>query len=230
MPSEFELKFLLPPERLAAVRLLLDSRCEADPAFPDNVVCSIYFDTVHLQLLDENRNGDRFKTKVRVRWYESPASGSSDPASVLEVKHRMGERRSKWRAQSPFSSSWLAQVSLEDSALLGVSRVAARDAPIPPMQLIPYVLVKYRRQRYFEPLSGSRISLDTEIRVPKVNSHRLPGLASSPFETTVLEVKNSGGTLPPSLQCVTGLGCRKASFSKYSAGLNAAANGAQPIT
>jgi len=230
MSAEYELKFLSPPERLAAVRNLLDCRCEADRSFAENTVCSIYFDTVQLRLLDESRNGDRFKTKIRARWYEDPVTEISDPASMLEVKHRIGSQRSKWRIKSPFSSAWLAQAQLEDSALLGMSRFAARYAPIPPMQLVPYLLVKYRRRRYVEPLSGSRVSLDTEIRVSKTNLRRLPGPAPGRFETIVFEVKNSHGTLPGSLQCITALGCRKASFSKYSACMNAAMSGNRPST
>lgn len=132
MSAEYELKFLLPPERMAAARLILDARCQADRDFAENIVCSIYFDTVHLRLLDENRNGDRFKTKVRVRWYEDPVTGINGPISMLEVKHRIGDRRSKWRTRSPYSSAWLARARLEDSALLAVSRHTALKAPIPP--------------------------------------------------------------------------------------------------
>jgi hypothetical protein len=230
MSAEYELKFLSPPERLAAVRQFLDCRCEADRSFAENTVCSIYFDTLQLRLLDENRNGDRFKTKVRIRWYEDPVTGLSDPVSMLEVKHRIGGRRSKWRSQSPFSSQWLSEAFLEDPTLLDVSTVATREAPIPPMQLVPYVLVKYHRRRYFEPLSGSRVSLDTEIRVSKVNSRRLPGPVASKFETNILEVKNSDGKLPSSLRFVTVLGCRKQSFSKYSACMDAAMNANRPST
>jgi hypothetical protein len=80
---------------------------------------------------------------------------------------------------------------------------------------IPLMLLRYRRDRFLEPISRSRISLDTDIVAVAVNRRALSAIDHSPLGTAVLEVKGSGDRLPPALQPMLALGFRKRAFSKF---------------
>ncbi len=178
---------------------------------------SIYYDTLDLRFFQEKLASDDRKTKVRVRWYEDPVRGRVLPASFLEVKYRLGSRRKKLRVKAQEPAAWFSGTSLESPRLLPIPSRLRSIGLEPPAGLQPLLTVRYHRRRFVEPLSRSRISLDTAISVHRANRRLLPWRKSIPLDTGVLEVKNMMGDLPARLRPLLGTGIRLSSFSKYGA-------------
>jgi hypothetical protein len=76
------------------------------------------------------------------------------------------------------------------------------------------MLIRYRRDRFVDPLTQSRVSLDAEIVAISANRRYVPRIDPSPLTTAVLEVKGASEQLPATLRSLLPLGIRKSSFSK----------------
>lgn len=214
---EFETKYLVGRSRVAAVRALLNARCVPDSRYPENLVAGIYFDSLGLEHLHEKLDSNHSKIKVRLRWYESAPGTPGDDQAFLEIKRRIGKRRTKSRVPARLPAATLAGMSLTDPALRDELGALSRHAGLAAARLWPCLLVRYRRLRFVEPLTGSRISLDVDIRTGRVNPLLAATPRRSPLDVAVLEVKNADGRLPIALRPCLQLGCRSASFSKYAA-------------
>ncbi len=83
---------------------MLRALLREDRRHPANVVVSIYYDTRGVDLLHDKIDGQRFKTKVRLRWYEKLAAGQPESPVFAELKYRIGSRRRKLRARAPLGS------------------------------------------------------------------------------------------------------------------------------
>ncbi len=213
-PPEFELKYLLPGPAAAAALGALRTLCRPDRRYPCNDVLTIYYDTPELDCLRDKLASHLYKAKLRLRWYEGAGAGA-DGGSFLELKFRLGPRRRKLRLETPLEAGWLRTAALDDRRL---ERLPARLRSlelIPPAGLRPVLTVRYRRRRFVEPCTGSRVSLDSEIRTASVNRRLLRTPPRWPLRQTVLEVKNRSGELPPNLRPLLRLGARRSSFSKY---------------
>ncbi|CCQ10477.1 hypothetical protein PALB_13440 [Pseudoalteromonas luteoviolacea B = ATCC 29581] len=82
----FEVKIPIPLNRLQAVEHWL--RCHPlmfATHYPARHVNSLYLDTPHLALYEENLSGISQRKKVRIRWYHDLSQGEK---STLEFKHR----------------------------------------------------------------------------------------------------------------------------------------------
>jgi hypothetical protein len=97
--EEHETKYVFPNSRAAILRRFLSMKCIPDGDYAEGLISSIYFDTSHLELLDEKLNSDFLKVKVRLRWYSSVTSGLPYPPVFLEVKRKIGSARRKARQQ-----------------------------------------------------------------------------------------------------------------------------------
>lgn len=215
---EHELKYLVPATRVALVRSLLEARCRPDARYPVNRVVSIYYDTADLEMLEDKFAGQLCKRKVRVRWYE----GGGEPVPVdapafLEIKYRFGSGRHKVRLPAKYPARWYQTHSLADPALALLPGRRQESEDLPSTALYPFLVVGYERRRYYDPLSRSRISLDTEIGPGRFNSTRLPHGQPRALRHAVLEVKNGAGETPPALLPAARLGALPRAFSKYSA-------------
>jgi hypothetical protein len=209
MTAEHELKFRAPRECAGLIRMRLASSCTADPRFPEGSVTSVYFDTPSFALLREKIDGDCDKRKVRARCYDGPGH------AYVEIKYRFGATREKLRLETSLSGERLARCRLEDgdvTALLEPLRAADSRLPMP---LHPMLVVRFHRQRFVDPMSGSRVSIDDEIVVPAVNRSFFAGCSPHPLPFAVVEVKGPAPRLPPSLSGLLGLGLARASISKY---------------
>lgn len=215
---EHELKYVFSSSRVHLVRQWLQSRCRPDPEFPAGIVCSIYYDTRDWRSLREKLNSDYHKTKVRIRWYKDIDTGEFFPGSFLEAKYKIGARREKIRMKMDRPGKWFSGIRLENPELLDIPRFLWKQGVIFPGPLYPAFQVNYKRMRFIEPVTGSRLSLDYDIRVPAVNWHMLPALPSPHLLHAVFELKGTLSQLPNTLQPLISLGCRKQSFSKYSVG------------
>jgi hypothetical protein len=212
---ETELKFAAPSTQTASAIQLLDSLCEPDPAFARGIVASIYYDSRDWAYLQEKRNSDYLKTKVRVRWYEQLSGGAENDISFTEVKHRVGSKRVKFRIPSRWRGAELACMDLADRQLLEVPRLLARTGFLSARAIFPAFEVRYERRRYVDPRTDVRIALDYRITAPRVNKNMLPNASRCVLQHTVLEVKGGDSSLPPRLRCLVKLGFRKVAFSKY---------------
>ena len=81
------------------------------------------------------------------------------------------------------------------------------------------MLIRYRRDRFIEPLSHSRVSLDADIAASAVNPRFLSAADYSPLGTAVLEVKGPADELPPALRALLPLGAQQMLVLEVSGGL-----------
>ena len=77
------------------------------------------------------------------------------------------------------------------------------------------MLIRYRRDRFIEPLSHSRISLDSDIAAAAVNRTFMSVIDATPIGVAVLETKGASDALPLALRPLLQLGLHKRSFSKF---------------
>ena len=222
---EFELKLVLPNDRLAPVAAFLRAVCTQDTEHPANIVASIYFDTRQLDFVHEKINSDLLKTKVRIRWYEDVSTRQPLGPSFVEVKYRRGLCRSKHRIQTTRKAGDLARLDLRDKSLLEVPDLLLSTQVYDLHNLEPLLEVRYERLRFIEPMTGTRISLDSQIGVGRVHQGRLPFTTRRRLDQGVLEVKNSSGRIPALLNPLLRIGAKKDSFSKYFACFSLATRG-----
>ena len=216
-PREHESKFKVSRASRDTLHLWLLRLCRPDPDYPENYVESIYYDTNDRRHLYEKLNGDRLKTRIRVRWYEEILGGACSEA-ITEAKLRRGRCRSKLRQPTGISGSRLRQLPLDHPELCELPRLLRPGGVFAGEELAPLLSLRYRRRRFVEPLSGMRLALDTEIGLRRTNS-KLLGLGSaSQLPDTILEVKGATPELPPTLAWIaSALGLRRGGYSKYEA-------------
>jgi hypothetical protein len=210
-----ETKLLLPAERAPLVAGLLARLCRADDDHPESEVVSLYFDTPDLASYRQKRASEYLKTKWRVRWYR--VGGATVEPAFVERKDRVGTRRSKRRVPATIPASVLDRLALAGARpfeLLAPLRDAGEGVPA---TLLPCLRLEYRRQRFVDGATGTRLSLDVEIRATAVHPGFWAFRDPRPLGVAVLELKGPARRLPPHLQPLTAAGCRRASFSKYAA-------------
>jgi hypothetical protein len=212
---EREVKYALGPGRGPFARQLLDALCRPDPAYPAAVVSTIYYDTPGLELLGRKLDSDYLKTKVRLRWYGDLEGHAAGERSFLEVKSRIGSVRTKERVETPLAASRLSRMPLDDPALVEVLALLAPIGLELPAGLRPALLIQYHRYRYIDPLSQSRISLDTDILAPRADPRLLRHEYPVVLPAAILEVKGESEELPRGLRPLLHLGARRLAFSKY---------------
>lgn len=215
--TTYETKFILNNIVANVIIQWLYSRSQPDPEFPAGTISSIYYDTWDWHHLREKVNSDYFKTKVRIRWYADIDSEEPEDKSYLEVKYKVGSRREKVRIKTDYSGKWLSRVALDDQSLLKIPHLLRSHSVVIQENLYPAFQITFKRRRFIEPVTGARLCLDYDIGAPRVNRHMLP--RSHPFwlQNAVFELKGRISELPDVLHQLTALGCRKRSFSKYSA-------------
>jgi len=84
----------------------------------------------------------------------------------------------------------------------------------------PVIAIRYRRDRFIEPLSGSRVSLDADIAAVAVNPTFVSAADLTPVGSAVIEVKGMSDELPMAMRSLLHVGARKGSFSKFLAVYN----------
>ena len=216
MSLEYELKYVASAHRTPALRSYLRQVLRSDPKYPRAWVETVYFDGVHFESLGEKINSDYLKTKFRLRWYVDSETGAASEA-FAEIKHRVGGRRRKSRVPTGRPGRELGALPLED---LRWRRLAADQAARGlelPHNLFPMLHLRYERERFVDPVSGVRISLDSMISVRRVHRGFLRHTPVLPLTEALVEVKGPSRTLPVSLNLLPDLGCRRSSFSKYGA-------------
>jgi hypothetical protein len=212
--TEREIKFTLSAARAHVARGWLERLCRRDPKYPAAIVWTVYYDTPALASLGEKINSDYLKRKIRVRWYSDLHGHVSGPAFV-EAKLRIGTRRLKVRRVLPFPASDVAGWDLHDPRLLTFPRMLNASGVLGVEPWHPMLLIRYRRDRFVDPHSRTRVSLDSDIAAVRLHPRLAPNGDLSPLATAVLEVKGHSESLPAPLHPLLALGLRKAAFSKF---------------
>lgn len=212
----YESKYVAPRRVATALRQRLDKHFAPDGEYPVNRIHSVYFDTSRGDAFAEADNGDFYKTKVRVRWYESAGAGDgrAGPAFV-ECKSKMGPRRHKLRVKL---DDVRTDLPLHHPAWLTLPRLLLQQgAEIPPGLLQPTLHISYQRHRFLEPTDDLRIALDSDIRALRVHPRfaRAQAIVRRPAPWMVFEAKGATRHLPASLRFVKSYGARRMAFSKY---------------
>jgi hypothetical protein len=210
-----ELKFAFPGRLAPTIAGWLRGRCLPDGDHPANTVTSIYFDTVHLDALEEKVNSDYLKAKVRLRWYGDYADGAASGPAFLEVKRKAGGRRNKTRIIAWDDAAELVGIQLHDARLRRIDALLRGMGVTDTTPRFPVVTIRYRRLRLLEPSLRLRVSIDTDIEATHFNRTLVPDGTPARLPEGVVEVKGAIAELPGVLQQLTALGCRLASFSKY---------------
>jgi VTC domain len=212
--GERELKFTLSEGRVDLARRWLERICIRDRTFPQAIVWTIYYDTPALSSLGEKINSDYLKRKIRVRWYSDLAGRATGPAFV-EAKLRVGNRRSKIRERLPYPAEEVAGWDVQDARLRRFPKLLNQLGVLAHDSWQPLMLIRYRRDRFIEPLSNSRISLDSDIAAAAVNRTFVSVVDATPIGVAVLETKGANEVLPLALHPLLQLGLHKRSFSKF---------------
>jgi hypothetical protein len=109
----------------------------------------------------------------------------------------------------------LALWELQDPRLLSIPLLLRDKGVLGQASWQPVLRLRYRRDRFVDPFSGSRVSLDREISAAEVNTRFVSVSDRSPLAVAVLEVKGARERLPVALEPLLHLGMRKQSFSKF---------------
>jgi hypothetical protein len=200
------------------LRACLRASCLQDPAHPRDQVTSVYFDTIGLQHLGEKVNSDYLKTKVRLRWYGEVRDADPDlqVEGFIETKNKVGVRGEKTRQSVTVPARDLLVASNGCAGIQQVFETAGGGATDGSLgRLFPMIAIGFQRDRFVEPISGSRISLDTRIGFTWVNPAFFPPSGPRTHRQGVLEVKNQTGALPETFSGIRHRLNKRDSFSKY---------------
>lgn len=201
----------------AVVAAWLQAHCRPDLAHPVNTVSSIYYDTLDWRHLREKVNGDFIKSKLRVRWYSGdPTKAAAKFQSVFaELKSKVGAKRGKQRVKVDLDGDWLEHTPLNVAALLNLPSVLLSRGFTVPARLFPMMLISYRRRRFIDLRTDTRINLDDHIRVQRVNPQVIQTGQPVAIATPVIEFKRGDNQMPRGFEPLLRFGVRRASFSKY---------------
>lgn len=215
MSFRTEKKYTIHAQHTAVASALLHAHCLPDPLFPKGSVHSIYYDSLDLQFLTEKIDSTYFKAKIRLRWYGSWDFVADDGPAFLEAKIKEGGRQQKLRVPVPSSGRQLAAQNLSDPRLAALPPLLARQGVGVPFSVRPIFTITYRRLRFLDPVTNTRIALDQDIHVPQA-ALSCPGLAgTTAASVTVIETKGALTSLPGYLAPLLTLGLSATSFSKY---------------
>lgn len=212
-----EVKFVFPGADLRALRGVLRRTCRPLVyAGPVSTVYSLYYDDPALSCCRANLDGIGLRHKTRVRWYDSSLPQRDLYFETKWRRHRcVGKRRLGLRLDRAPAELDVQGMHAALRAVLPADRQdylqSDRDA---------VVLVRYRREHFAHARSGSRLTLDYDIRFqPQLGrrtmsrrlGHRLSGVA-------LIECKTTVGGRAGLVQVLAPLRARPARFSKYVVG------------
>lgn len=220
--ERFERKFFLPQEMIPFAAHLLAHCCPEDRQYPRGTVHSVYYDTPDMDFFCDSQEGNYGRVKIRIRWYDFPAAGTSATA-FLEMKSKRGYAGSKQRKSfsvpwQRFGDSILGQGILPYPVVM---QGLAEFGYCPPNLLKPLIRISYRRLRFIDRLTNSRISLDWDIRSNLVRPDAGRREGTIRMEGGVIEIKGRSADIPDTLQSIRDLGTDWSRYSKYASCLDA---------
>ncbi|MDB5049850.1 MAG: hypothetical protein JWO30_2921 [Fibrobacteres bacterium] len=210
-----EQKFVFPLGQANVLRDWMEYRLARDPLYYLGTIHSLYYDTTALHLLEEKRNSDYQKTKVRLRWYDTEKDRGNDSVTCyLEVKRKSGTVRRKERLAVTLPAETLDGGIFGNPLVWDLATRAYELGYCPPGTLVPVAEISYKRLRYVDPETGSRFSLDTDIRCLRANHDLFNLNPPVHLDCGVLEQKGASRFLLASHAPIAAF-LNKGSFSKY---------------
>jgi hypothetical protein len=213
--ERFERKFYLPTSTIPFAAHLLAHCCPEDRQYPRGTIHSVYYDTPDLEYFNDSQEGNYGRVKVRVRWYDFPQTGQAPV--FLEIKSKRGYAGSKKRKSISIDCERLWNPTSDQGVLPypAVMYGLAEMGYCPPNLLQPLILISYRRLRFIERMTGSRVSLDWDIRSTRIDPKDGRREGSIRMEGGVIEVKGQSSEIPTTLQSIRELGTDWSRYSKY---------------
>lgn len=216
--GEFELKYTFPAVLLNSIEGWLAITCKKDEMYPESRVQSIYLEAADASSYQEKINSDFFKTKFRVRWYETqegrPYDEDNQVPVFLEKKMKIGAKRLKKRWVSSTGFDELKDNSLNSTFHGCWYHEFSKQTQVFDF-LQPFIQISYTRKRFVDPHSGIRLSLDCGIRVERTNSQFLPPAPDLALDVGVFEIKGRNDVPPAMVAFLTSNIVSKDRFSKY---------------
>ena len=214
--GEQELKFHVPRQASHSLRHWLDRAFRPHRRHPVSTICSIYFDTASRRSFREKESSDYRKTKYRIRWYADAGGIPLDVPAFLEIKEKHGSARRKYRTVLPMAPKELLAAPLADPMWHGFfQRFQTGDAPVPRLELHPFLELRYCRHRYTHPLFPDAFCLDSEIHCVRTHPAHLPPARSTPLDHDVFEQKGKAQDPLPVLRPLPRFDVQRSSVSKY---------------
>jgi hypothetical protein len=215
--QRFERKFFVPPKNIGLAHMLLKQTCRPDRQYAAGRVTSLYFDTPDLDEYFKSQSGDFRKDKVRIRWYDTPPESRDMYPVFLELKTRKGFTCQKQRRRFLVPAGRLERSAMGAGIISGAELAETltifRDYRKSPLH--PVIVISYRRYRFNEMFTGTRISFDYNIRSYVVSPDLGYWSPELRLEGGVIEVKGDSLELPLALMRVKMLGIDWTRFSKY---------------
>lgn len=184
-----ELKYSISTDSAELLRLQLQNILPTDPHADERggyLIRSLYFDDPDFHAYREKLDGDKERSKLRLRFYNFDTS-----YLVLEKKERNGDlcRKTSLRVTREQAEALVRGEDLTDGASLAEEYHLLRLV----RGLRPAVLVDYYRYAFYYPVSDVRITLDLNLSSPVWSgdffSDRLPAYPVFDEGEALLEVK-----------------------------------------
>lgn len=214
--GDIEQKYIFVEQEREALLERLSHCLIPDSKFFVGSVFSIYYDTPNLDLYYQKRHSDYIKSKIRLRWYSefSECTPDREVKCYLELKKKYGVFRQKTRIELFFDLARLTDDPFSDEEITKAPLRIHELAYAPPGILVPIILIQYKRYRFVDPQTDSRIALDWDIRCTHVNSRYILGFSPVHLDVGVLEIKGAHRHLLPTLSRISSY-LTKEAFSKY---------------
>jgi hypothetical protein len=216
--QRIERKFFVQPENIGFAYSLLHQICRPDHIYPEEQINSLYFDTPKLNQHNRSLEGELRKDKIRIRWYHSLDMYTGEVPVFIELKSREGFTGSKKRKKDYIPVCRLEPGNLHEG-IVSKSELIDTLADFdyyPDTQIYPVIFISYWRYRFTELLTGTRVSLDCNIRSTMINRQFENGERELKVAGAVIEVKGSTMELPVMLHYMKFLDIDWSRFSKYS--------------
>lgn len=197
--NRYELKYLVPVDRAAAVRDELAERMDQDEHSPVGGygVWSLYYDTPALRFYWEKIEGLKFRRKLRIRHYGDLDGVTDDSPVCVEIKQRVNRVTQKRRITVPYGAARqlcdgreLIEHSAKERAFVEeVLELIVR------LNLQPTVITGYQREALVgrDQDTGLRVTFDRRVRGRDRDFHfgteRPENRFTVPPHLSVMEVK-----------------------------------------
>ncbi len=187
-------------------------------AFPLRQVNSLYLDSIDRGDYTDNRDGNPYRSKTRIRWYGTLRGKIDRP--VLEIKIKRNQTSKKL-------SFFLAPFVLDSAFTLKKLRQCFATSSLPREILTsihtcePVLITSYKRRYFLSADKQCRLTLDSDLVFYEIKNHdNLFGRKIDNRELFILELKYYGD-YEDSVQRITQhFPFRLARSSKYVAGVN----------
>ncbi len=218
--ARFERKFYIPASKIAFASHLLAHCCVRDAEYPGGVVHSLYYDTDDMDCYQDSDDGHYARHKVRIRWYDSP-NGTPETPVYLELKSKNGFAGTKQRSRRLVASELLGNPDIAPGPAGGILDGAALREGLsqfdyfPQKRYRPVIIVSYDRRRFRDLLTGTRVSLDWNIRSAAVTPRLGPCAGPVRLSGGVIEIKGPSADIPATLRSMALLDTDWSRYSKY---------------